>query len=414
MEDNKREIKTTDVFAAQEVICKTCHIKNCDNCPVTDIMMRARITHLEGICSEFGKYQYDTNCRLVKLEDNLSRLINELREVKNSGYFSGILTPDVSLPFVSNEIKSFKQNVEDTHKKSIQDIKNAPVVTMEELEGNDEESLPELEKPSIDKLIENAPVVTMEELENSVEEKPKAKVKPKAVLRKEEPKEHPKFKKTSNPDEDLQNWIQERYDFVDDKIKYYKLEETRSKIFKYCLIKMRDVYGFVVDQERKDFKYNNLTDDRYITTTMELIYNSIGFKSIFENLLHDYVLDLCKDKVPVSPEPKKKETDKKLRKPYQKRHPKYKEFYQMYQLSVQELQKVTGDNIQLVGKGALNYTRLILEKDDLDVKTVCSDEDLLNKFVAITDKLINSEDLWIKVKTAMGHNFQYFKNNFKK
>lgn len=286
-------------------------------------------------------------------------------------------------------------------------------------------------KTKLDSLLKfNKELITVK-TEQQVVEKEQTTVKkmekPKAYLQKQEEKkedpkpiEHPKFKKPApltkrlyNPDENLQSWISGIFDLINDRIKYYNLDTTTGKIIRDIMIKMKNVYGFVIEQEKKDFKYNCIYDDRYNISVLEIIYNSTGYKNIFSNLVHDYISELCKDKVPVSPESdekpvKEKVVEKKERKKYTRKSPQEIDNKNLYQLSISDLSTTLNDSVQLISKSIINYIRYITKDDSINVSDIISNENLLNCFIAVSDKFKEDNDFYIKIRNCCGRNYNDF------
>lgn len=320
-------MKENELTKAKEVLCNSCKIKKCAECPVTTIFLTSRINELEREVEE--------------LRTKIDSLLNSER----------------------------------------------PVVSSKEKE---------------------------------LVEKPSKKEKPKAYLQKPEDKEvpkpieHPRFKKPApltkrlyNPDEDLQSWISGIFDLINDRIKYYNLDTNSGKIIRDVMIKMKNVYGFVIEQEKKDFKYNCIYDDRYNISIMEVIYNSAGYKNIFSNLIQDHISELCKDKVPVCPD-KPVENRKKERKKYTRKTLQEIDNKNLYKLSISDLATTVNDSVQLVSKSIINYIRYTKKDDSISISDICSNDSMMNEFITVTNKFKNDKEFYLKIRNCCGRNYNDF------
>lgn len=83
--------------------------------------------------------------------------------------------------------------------------------------------------------------------------------------------------------EQISDWRRDMYDRIKvvAKTNDAKVEEVMSKIYLY----MRDVYGFVIEDERKKFKRK--TGRSGHISTIDVVENSNMYKSIFESLVKD-------------------------------------------------------------------------------------------------------------------------------
>lgn len=83
--------------------------------------------------------------------------------------------------------------------------------------------------------------------------------------------------------EQISDWRRDMYDRIKvvAKTNDVKVEEVMSKIYLY----MRDVYGFVIDDERKKFKRK--TGRSGHISTIDVVESSNMYKSIFESLVKD-------------------------------------------------------------------------------------------------------------------------------
>lgn len=83
--------------------------------------------------------------------------------------------------------------------------------------------------------------------------------------------------------EQISDWRRDMYDRIKvvAKTNDMKIEEIMSKIYLY----MRDVYGFVIEDERKKFKRR--TGRSGHISTIDVVENSNMYKSIFESLVKD-------------------------------------------------------------------------------------------------------------------------------
>lgn len=83
--------------------------------------------------------------------------------------------------------------------------------------------------------------------------------------------------------EEMSDWRKDMYDRIKAvaKINDMKVEEVMSKIYLY----MRDVYGFVIEDERKKFKQK--TGRSGHISTIDVVERSDMYKSIFESIVKD-------------------------------------------------------------------------------------------------------------------------------
>lgn len=83
--------------------------------------------------------------------------------------------------------------------------------------------------------------------------------------------------------EEMSDWRKDMYDRIKAvaKINDMKVEEVMSKIYLY----MRDVYGFVIEDERKKFKQK--TGRSGHISTIDVVESSDMYKSIFESIVKD-------------------------------------------------------------------------------------------------------------------------------
>ena len=83
--------------------------------------------------------------------------------------------------------------------------------------------------------------------------------------------------------EQISDWRKDMYDRIKAvaKINDMKVEEVMSKIYLY----MRDVYGFVIEDERKKFKQK--TGRSGHISTIDVVESSNMYKSIFESIVKD-------------------------------------------------------------------------------------------------------------------------------
>ena len=188
-------------------------------------------------------------------------------------------------------------------------------------------------------------------------------------------------------DEDCNVWSNNLYGFIQDRIESYSLNTTPRSIINEAFTKLNRVYGYVEEQSRKDFKYNNLYSDLYsINRLLSLYYSKGPFKEIFENIIHDIISEYTKDLIPVikdkeeSSNPliqKEKELNQKSssRGKYNRRTKNFYKNKEEYQVAIQYYSELYNRNSKTIGVIIINILRYILSDDSLKAYDIwCNDE----------------------------------------
>ena len=188
-------------------------------------------------------------------------------------------------------------------------------------------------------------------------------------------------------------WINKIKSSIKDFILWYKLDTNTSKVLTEVATRMRDIYGFVYEQSKKEYKYNIPHSDDEDIKFLQVIYNSGIYKDIFENLLSNYRIELTKDKIPVSPEPVIKDfrevidegVQKQKKKTYKKRNKNYYKYNDIISDKINKISEMYGYDSRITSKIIINILRLDIGDPELDRYT-CANDDFL--FGAL-DQLMN-------------------------
>ena len=198
-------------------------------------------------------------------------------------------------------------------------------------------------------------------------------------------------------DEDCNKWVNNLYCFIQDRIESYSLDMTPRNIINEAFNKLNRIYGYVEEQSKKDFKYNNLYSDLYsINRLLSLYYSEGPFKEIFENIIHDIISEYIKNLIPISKDKeessnslihKEQELNHKVtsRGKYNKRSKNFDSNKEEYRVSIQYFSELYNRDIRSISMIILNILRYILSDDSLKAYDIWCNDNYTNLF---SDKII--------------------------
>ena len=181
------------------------------------------------------------------------------------------------------------------------------------------------------------------------------------------------------------------------RIESYSLDMTPRNIINEAFNKLNRIYGYVEEQSKKDFKYNNFYSDLYsINRLLSLYYSEGPFKEIFENIIHDIISEYIKNLIPISKDKeessnslihKEQELNHKVtsRGKYNKRSKNFDSNKEEYRVSIQYFSELYNRDIRSISMIILNILRYILSDDSLKAYDIWCNDNYTNLF---SDKII--------------------------